>query len=120
MVDLRIIQLSRDEILCTDLRKKRKICFAPGGFYLPARFNVVWPEGDSSTVAKPQAPKLIITVQVGFILLVTSIWSLRGALACKNLKLKFDMRKIMERKYSLVRLVWPNTEELISRPFLGL
>ena len=22
--------------------------------------------------------------------------------------------------YSLVRLVWPNTEELISRPFLGL
>ena len=22
--------------------------------------------------------------------------------------------------YSLVRLVWPNTEELISRPFMGL
>ena len=22
--------------------------------------------------------------------------------------------------YSLVRLVWPNTEELISRPFVGL
>jgi len=25
--------------------QKRKICFARGGFYLPARFNVVWPEG---------------------------------------------------------------------------
>ena len=53
---------------------------------------------------------LIIThFQVGFILLVTSLWSLRGALACKNLKLKFDMRKIMERKYSHVLWLYLQT-----------
>ena len=27
---------------------------------------------------------------------------------------------VLAMKYSLVRLVWPNTEELISRPFMGL
>lgn len=37
-------------------------------------------------------------LKVGLLLLVTSLWSLRGALACKNLKLKFDVRKIMEPK----------------------
>ena len=40
--------------------------------------------------------------QVGFLLLFTSLLSLRGSSGCKNLKLKFDVRKIMERKYEAV------------------
>ena len=40
--------------------------------------------------------------QVGFLLLFTSLLSLRGSFGCKNLKLKFDVRKIMERKYRAV------------------
>ena len=40
--------------------------------------------------------------QVGFLLLFTSLLSLRGSFGCKNLKLKFDVRKIMERKYEAV------------------
>lgn len=37
-------------------------------------------------------------LKVGFLLLFTSLLSLRGTFGCKNLKLKFDVRKIMEPK----------------------
>ena len=67
---------------CTDLSLGVKYVLPSGGLYLPARFNVVWPEGNSA-IPSPSPPTPWFQSQIFFLKLCTIVHRLDpGCLAC--------------------------------------